>query len=77
MRYKCMVVDAKDRVQRVEELAAGSDAGAMAEAERRFPRSSKQPLIEVWEDNRLVGRLGSPQEVPATAAANRVIDRAN
>jgi hypothetical protein len=66
VRYKCMVVDAEDRVQRIETLAADNDAEAMAEAERRFPRSSKQPLIEVWEDSRLVGRLGSAQEVPVS-----------
>ena len=77
MRYKCMVVDAKDKVQRVEELAAGSDAEAMAEAERRFPRSSKQPSIEVWEDNRVVGRLGSPQEDRPVSPGNRVTDRAD
>jgi hypothetical protein len=70
MRYKCMVVDAKDRVQRIEELAAGSDAEAMTEAERRFPTSSKQPSIEVWEDNRLVGRFGLPREMLAAAPAS-------
>jgi hypothetical protein len=69
VRYKCMAVDAKDKVQRIEELAADSDAAALAEADRRFPRSSKQPSIEVWEDKRLVGRFGSPQEMPASRTA--------
>ena len=71
MRYKCLIVDEENKVQRIEEIAAPSDTEALAEADRRIPRSLKQPLVEVWEDSRIVGRLGSPEELATSQAERR------
>ena len=57
IHYKCLLFDNDDKVRAFEGIEAENDVDALWLAQRCIATPENQPLIEVWEGRRVVGRL--------------------
>jgi hypothetical protein len=55
--YRCLVFDPDDKARDFTSVEAASDADALRQVQRYTPPTETMPLIEVWRDGRVIGRL--------------------
>ena len=55
--YQCLICNTKDEVREVFDVQADSDAAALKKARMQVGPSPMAPLVEVWRDGRVIGRL--------------------
>ena len=67
--YRRYQLNAQNRIQYAHDTEAESDAAALLRAERAMVTSADLPALEIWQGNRIVGRLAFAQPTERANAA--------
>lgn len=61
--YQCLICDMKNEVREVFDVQADSDVAALKKARMQVSPHPAAPLVEVWHEGRVIGRLSRTERV--------------